>query len=244
MVFDQKYQKPRENHKKPKKQNCNPNSPACAYMGLAILFFLCSLFLWFSRVFFWFLTKSIKNPRKPKKSKKQNADPNSPACAYMGLAIFFNCFFVFSRFLPKYQNLEKTVKTSRKPKKNCRPYLTSLCLHGSCNFVFFCVLCFCGFLEVFFWFLTKSIKNLEKTIKNRKKQNCNPNSPACAYMGLAILFFFCFFVFSRFLPKYQNGKNLEKTKKKQKKQNCRPLTHQLVPTWVLQFCFFLCSLFC
>jgi len=44
----------------------------------------------------------------------------------------------------------------------------------------------------FFWFLTKSIKNLEKT-------------------------------------------------KKQKTTKFQTLTHQLVPTWVLQFCFFLVS---
>ena len=82
LVFDQKYQKPRENQKKNK--IADPNSPACTYMGLAILFFL---FVWFSQVF-WFLTKSIKNLEKTNKNKKNKiADPNSPACTYMGLAI-------------------------------------------------------------------------------------------------------------------------------------------------------------
>ena len=46
---------------------------------------------------FLVLTESNKNLEKPKKQKI--ADPNSPACAYMGLAILFSCFFlVFSRF--------------------------------------------------------------------------------------------------------------------------------------------------
>ena len=62
----------------------------------------------------------------------------------------------------------------------------------------------------FFWFLTKSIKNLEKTKKNKI---ADPNSPACT-MGLAILFFL---VFSRFLILLvKNQKNLEKTKKPKK----------------------------
>ena len=98
---------------------------------------------------------------------------------------------------------------------------------------FFCVLCFCGFLEVFFWFLTKSIKNLEKT-----KKNADPNSPACAYMGLAILFFLCslFLWFSRvfFLVFDQKYQKSEKTKKI-KKNKMQTLTHQLVRTWVLHF---------
>ena len=59
----------------------------------------------------------------------------------------------------------------------------------------------------------------------------DPNSPACAYMGLAILFF----VFSMFFGFFTKSiQNLEKSKKK-----LQTLTHQLVPTWVLQFWFFL-----
>ena len=50
-------------------------------MGLAIFFW----FFVFSR-FFWFLTKSIKNFEENQK-KNKIADPNSPACACMGLAI-------------------------------------------------------------------------------------------------------------------------------------------------------------
>ena len=48
---------------------------------------------------------------------------------------------------------------------------------------------------MFFGFLTKSIKNLEKSKKTKKNKIADPNSPACTYMGLAILFFFCFFGF-------------------------------------------------
>ena len=91
---------------------------------------------------------------------------------------------------------------------------------------------------LFFWFsrgflcvYPGTVKNLEKTKKNTKK-NADPNSPAaCTYMGLAILLvlFFCFLevfcmstpelLFSRgFLYVYpRTVKNLEKTKKKQKK---------------------------
>ena len=51
---------------------------------------------------------------------------------------------------------------------------------------------------MFFGFLTKSIKNLEKSKKKQKNKIADPNSPACTYMGLAILFFFVFLVFSMF----------------------------------------------
>ena len=90
-------------------------------------------------------------------------------------------------------------------------------------------------------FLAKSSKNIEKTKKTKKI--ADPNSPACTYMGLAILFVFVFLVFSRFfwfLAK--SSKNIEKTKKT-KKTKLQTLTHQLVPTWVLQFCFFCFLLF-
>ena len=42
----------------------------------------------------------------------------------------------------------------------------------------------------------KSSKNIEKTKKTKKNKIADPNSPACTYMGLAILFFFVF-LFSR-----------------------------------------------
>ena len=71
---------------------------------------------------------------------------------------------------------------------------------------------------MFFGFLTKSIKNLEKSKKNKI---ADPNSPACTYMGLAILFFLFFLVFSMFFGFLTKSiKNLEKSKKNKKK--CRP----------------------
>ena len=115
LVFDQKYQKPRENQKNKKNKIADPNSPACTYMGLAILvflFFFC--FFGFLEVFFGFWPKVSKTSRKPKKTKKKTkiADPNSPACTYMGLAILF--FFVFSRFFwvfdQKYQKPRQNQK--------------------------------------------------------------------------------------------------------------------------------------
>ena len=62
---------------------------------------------------------------------------------------------------------------------------------------------------MFFLFLTKSIKNLEKSKKNKKNKIADPNSPACTYMGLAILFFLVFSMFFWFLTK--SIKNLEKS---------------------------------
>ena len=60
----------------------------------------------------------------------------------------------------------------------------------------------------------KSSKNIEKTKKNKI---ADPNSPACTYMGLAILFFFVFFGFLEvFLVLTKSSKNIEKTKKNKK----------------------------
>ena len=141
-----------------------------------VLQFWFFLFFWFSQCFLGFWPKVLKTSRNPKKTKKKNkiADPNSPACTYMGLAILV--FFVFLVF------------------------------------------------SMFFGFLTKSIKNLEKSKKNKKNKIADPNSPACTYMGLAILVFFVFLVFSMFFGFLTKSiKNLEKSKKnKKKKQNCRP----------------------
>ena len=66
--------------------------------------------------FFGFWPKVLKTSRNPKKNKKNKiADPNSPACTYMGLAI---CFFWFSQcFLVFDQNLKKWQKS--KQKQNC-----------------------------------------------------------------------------------------------------------------------------
>ena len=63
----------------------------------------------------------------------------------------------------------------------------------------------------------------------------DPNSQACAYMGLAILFFWFSQCFLGFWPKVLKT---SRNPKKQKKTKLQTLTHQLVPTWVLQFCFF------
>ena len=65
-------------------------------------------FFWFSQYCLGFWPKVLKTSRNPKKKQKNKiADPNSPACTYMGLAIlFFLVFFgflnVFSVFDQKY----------------------------------------------------------------------------------------------------------------------------------------------
>ena len=144
------------------------------------------------------------------------ADPNSPACAYMGLAILFFWFSqCFLGFWPK------VLKTSRNPKKTKKPKLQTL----THQLVPTWVLVFLVFLvfSMFFGFLTKSIKNLEKSKKTKKNKIADPNSPACTYMGLAILFFLVFLVFSMFFGFLTKSiKNLEKSKKNKKKQNWRP----------------------
>ena len=66
---------------------------------------------------------------------------------------------------------------------------------------------------MFFGFLTKSIKNLEKSKKNKKNKIADPNSPACTYMGLAILVFLVFSMFFGFLTKTsRNDKKVNKNK--------------------------------
>ena len=78
-------------------------------------------------------------------------------------------------------------------------------------------------------------------IKLNKNKIADPNSPACAYMGLAILVVLVFLVFSRIFwfltKKYQKPRENQKNKK----TKLQTLTHQLVPAWVLQFWF--CLLF-
>ena len=70
--------------------------------------------------------------------------------------------------------------------------------------IFFFVFFFC-FLDVFLAFDQKWQKPRENQ-KNKKNKIADPNSPACTYMGLAILFFFWFLT--------KSSKNLEKTKNK------------------------------
>ena len=66
---------------------------------------------------------------------------------------------------------------------------------------------------MFFGFLTQRIKNLEKSKKNKKNKIADPNSPACTYMGLAILFFLVFSMFFGFLTKTsRNDKKANKNK--------------------------------
>ena len=102
-------------------------------MGLAILFFF-GFFLVFSRFFDTFGQKP-KNLEKTKKTKSNKIpDPNSPACAYMGLAILF--FFWFLEVF-----LEKTKKN-----KIADPNSPACAYMGLAIFVF---LFFFGFLEVF-----------------------------------------------------------------------------------------------
>ena len=98
------------------------------------------------------------------------ADPNSPACAYMGLAILFFWFSqCFLGFWPK------VLKTSRNPKKTKKNKIADP-NSPACTYMGLAILFFLFFLvfSMFFGFLTKSIKNLEKSKKKQKKQNCRP----------------------------------------------------------------------
>ena len=84
-----------------------------------------------------------------------SADPDSPACTYMGLAIL--CFFCFCGFLEDFatfgekpKNLEKTKKHKKTTQVLPRP--------APPCFFFFCFLFFFGFLEVFATFGQKNKK--------------------------------------------------------------------------------------
>ena len=116
------------------------------------------------------------------------ADPNSPACAFTGLAVLFfwfsQCFFWFLT-----KSIKKPREIQKKQKTKLQTLTHQLVPTWVLQFCFFFVFSY-GFLNVFFWFLTKSIKNLEKS-------------------------------------------------KKTQKTKLQTLTHQLVPTWVLQFVLFL-----
>ena len=59
--------------------------------------------------------------------------------------------------------------------------------------------------------------------------SADPNSPACAYMGLATLLFFCFLEVLLLLV--NNQKNLEKTK------NNPQVFPRPAPPWLCFFCF-------
>ena len=98
---------------------------------------------------------------------------------------------------------------------------------------------FFGFLLLFWFsrgFSAKIIKNLEKTkkINKKKQQNDTPQPPRSSPShGFG---FFGSRGFSAKVPK------TSRTPKKQKKNKLQTLTHQLVPTWVLQFWFLFASL--
>ena len=102
-------------------------------------------------MFFGFLTKSIKNLEKSKKNKNKIADPNSPACTYMGLAILVFLFFlVFSMF---FGFLTKSIKNLEKSKKNKNKIAdpnSPACTYMGLAILFFLVLF--GFLNVFWVF--------------------------------------------------------------------------------------------
>ena len=135
----------------------------------------------------------------------------------MGLAILFYSFFVFLVFSRFFWFLTKSSKNIEKTKKKTKLQTLSF-------FRFF------WFSRGFFCFWPKVAKTSRKPKKNKI---ADPNSPACTYMGLA--FFFCFLVVFGFWPKVAKTSR----KPKRKKNKIADPAHQLVPTWVLQFCFFL-----
>ena len=81
---------------------------------LQVCFFLFSFVFWFFSMFFLFLTQ--KKSKENQKKKQKNADPNPPACTYMGLAILF---VLFSRFFLVFD--QKKQKTGENPRKNADP---------------------------------------------------------------------------------------------------------------------------
>ena len=153
LVFDQKYQKPRENQKKTKKTKLQTLTHQLVTTW--VLQFCFFVFLVFSR----FL--------KTKKQKNKIADPNSPACTYMGLAIlvflvfFFGFLEVFLVFDQKYQKPRENQKN--KKNKIADPNSPACTYMGLGFFVFFVFFCF---LEVFLVFDQKYQKPWENK-KNR-----------------------------------------------------------------------------
>ena len=94
--------------------------------------------------FFGFLTKSSKNLEKPKKTKI--ADPNSPACTYMGLAILF--FFGFlDVFFWVFDKSSTSRKQKKEPKKNADPN------SPACTYMGLAILFFFGFLVFSMFFV-------------------------------------------------------------------------------------------
>ena len=122
----------------------------------------------------------------------------------------FCFFFGFLEFFFGFwvKNLEKTKKNTKR---------LALCTHWVSQFCFF-------------WFSSQSSKILEKTKKTKKIKKISPMYP----LGLAVLFFFVFLVFSRFFWfSSQSSKNLEKTKKTKKIKRSALCNH-----WVSHFFLF------
>ena len=144
----------------------------------------------FPRIFFFsslfgFWPKVAKPSRKPKNTKKKThrlGDYMRPETFLSNLCLLFLFFFGFLKIFATFG--QKPKKTSRKPKKNKKnrknpkkqknqrlgDYMRPDISLKSLLFLVFLVFSFFLFFLVFsrfFWFLTKSSKNLEKTKYNK-----------------------------------------------------------------------------
>ena len=127
------------------------------------------------------------------------------------------CFFLFSQGLCYFWSKTKTTKKNKK-KQDCKTHEGTSWWVRVCSLVFFCFFCF---LEVFATFGQKPKKHVGTSWWVRVCNFC---------------FFFCFFWFSRcFCYFWSKTKKTSRKPKKTKKTKLQTLTHQLVPTWVLQF---------
>ena len=102
---------------------------------------------------------------------------------------------------------------------------------------------------MFLLLLVKNQKNLEKTKKTKKKQNCKTHVGTSWWVRVCnfvfFVFFFCFFWFSRCFCYFwsKTKKTSRKPKKTKKKQNCK--THVGTSWWVrvCNFVFFVFLVF-
>ena len=104
---------------------------------------------------------------------------------------------------------------------------------------------FCFFVfSKFFWVLDQKYQKPRENQKNKKNKIADPNSPACTYKGLAILFFLFFLVFSKFFGVLTKSiKNLEKPKKPTKNKIADPNSPACTYMGLAFFCFFVFSKF-
>ena len=131
------------------------------------IFFLSSLFG------FW--PKVAKPSRKPKNKKKKThrlGDYMRPETFPSNLCLVFLFFFGFLKIFATFGQKPKKPRENQKNRKNQRlgDYMRpdiSLKSLVFCFFWFFRFFCFFWFSQGFFWFLTKSSKNLEKTKYNK-----------------------------------------------------------------------------